>query len=75
MLGPPVCVPCRRIQDHIASNEEWLELRKIYPQISRWWCSKCKAIETGDHLLDLKDKELFRELVGDVDFREPPRKP
>jgi hypothetical protein len=67
MLGPPVCVPCRRVMDHIATDAEWLELRKTYPTILRWWCSRCKKVdgENTESLLALTDRELFKELMGD----------
>jgi hypothetical protein len=53
--------------DHIATDAEWLELRKTYPTILRWWCSRCKKIdgENTESLLALTDRELFKELMGD----------
>lgn len=61
MLGPPVCVDCKKIFDHL-EEDEFQELRKTYPEIGRWWCSKCKKLDTADYILTVS-RELYEKLT------------
>jgi transposase-like protein len=62
MLGPPVCLPCKIIYRHL-HEEEWLELRKSRPDISRWICPKCGKDDSTDCVFTIK-KELWKEIEG-----------
>ncbi len=53
-LGPPVCVPCRRVHR--------LRSEKPPGQWRWWWCPACGSEETDTHLHELPtdQQEEFR---------------
>jgi hypothetical protein len=63
-LGPPVCMTCRRVFDHLTVDEQ-KELVKTYPKIGFWWCSKCKSSDTKVHAFMLTKSE-FDEIFPDT---------
>lgn len=65
MLGPEVCLDCNRIFDYL-SEDEHLQLRKQYPDIGRWWCSKCKKLESKHYALTI-DRSKLEEILKSKD--------
>jgi hypothetical protein len=61
MLGPPVCIDCERIYDYL-NEQESQDLRKVYPYIGRWWCSKCKSYDT-EHTILTVSKEMYEKCI------------
>lgn len=62
MLGPPVCIPCKRVYDHL-NDEEYERLKKEKPDICRWWCSKCGRCDSNDYALTI-NKILYKQIFN-----------
>jgi hypothetical protein len=57
VLGIPVCMVCKRFYEHL-SDEQFITMRKKYPDIGRWCCLRCEKYDS-----DINSGELQSDIL------------